>query len=209
MKGIILAGGQNKRIGANKAQLKLGDKTVIEWVTHSLLQVFPEVIIVTNSPKLYEGLGCQATRDLFPAKGSIVGLYSGLMASFSQHNFFVACDMPFINCNLIRYLVDLTEQEGDTFDLVIPKTDRGYQPLHAVYSRSCLPRVKKQLEEGNLKILDLFPYLKIREVGHEELIRFDPQLLSFFNINTVSDWHRALTLYPDFLARRRNPDVSI
>ena len=81
MKGIILAGGQNKRIGANKAQLKLGDKTVIEWVTHSLLQVFPEVIIVTNSPKLYEGLGCQVTRDLFPAKGSLVGLYSGLMAS--------------------------------------------------------------------------------------------------------------------------------
>lgn len=203
MKGIILAGGQNKRIGVNKARLKLGDKTVIEWVTHSLLQVFPEVIIVTNSPKLYEGLGCQLTGDLVPAKGSIVGVYSGLMASFSQYNFLVACDMPFINCNLIRYLVDLTEQEGDSFDLVIPKTDSGYQPLHAVYSRSCLPLIKKQLEEGNLTIIDLFPHLKIREVGLEEIIQFDPQLLSFFNINTMADWHKALSLYPNFLARGR------
>jgi molybdopterin-guanine dinucleotide biosynthesis protein A len=113
--------------------------------------------------------------------------------------------MPFINCNLIRYLVDIAKREGDAFDLLIPNTDRGYQPLHAIYSHKCLPLVKKQLEEGNLKIIDLFPYLKIREVRQEELIQFDPQLISFFNINTIADWHKALTLYPDFLVDLHDP----
>jgi molybdopterin-guanine dinucleotide biosynthesis protein A len=201
MRAIILAGGQNRRIKTNKSLLRLGDKTVIEWITESLFRVFPEIIIVTNNPELYSGLGCRLTKDLFPAKGSLVGLYSGLLVSPSQYNFLVACDMPFVNYHLIRYLVDLVQKQKNNIELLIPKTDEGYQPLHAIYSRDCLPLIKKQLEEANLKILDLFPHLQLKEVEQEELIRFDPQLLSFFNINTLDDWRQALVLFSKILNR--------
>jgi len=195
MRAIILSGGQNSRIRTNKALLRLGNRSVIEWILESLRPIFVEILIVTNDFESYRGLGCQLIPDLFPARGSLVGLYSGLTVSPSQYNFLVACDMPFLNQRLINYLVELTQQDLDSIDLLIPRTEKGYQPLHAIYSRNCLPMIKRQLEANNFRILDLLPRLRLKEVDQEELIRFDPQLLSFFNINTPEDWNYALAVF--------------
>lgn len=195
--GIILAGGQSKRMrGENKAFLQLGESSIIETIVALLSAIFPEVMIVTRSPLDYQGLGCRVVSDVEGASGALTGLFSGLNEASTRYGFFVACDMPFLHPELIRYMVSLLEEgQGQGCDVLVPKMEEGYQPLHAIYSKSCLPAIVRQLREGNQRIFDFFPYVRLREISREELTRFDPDLLSFFNINTPESLEMAKMLY--------------
>jgi len=190
MKAIILAGGKNKRIGQNKAFIKLNGKTIIENQIKLLRKIFPEILIIANSPREYEHLGVEVTEDIIPHKGSLGGIYSGLFVSESFYSFFLACDMPFPNINLIAYMRDLVAG----YDVVVPRTGVGYEPLSAFYSKECLAPIKRQMDAGNLKIADFFPGVKVRAVGTGELNKFDPDELSFFNINTPEELAKARSI---------------
>jgi molybdopterin-guanine dinucleotide biosynthesis protein A len=186
MTGIILAGGKNLRMGQNKAFLLVQGERIIDRTRSIFVELFDEVLLVTNSPLEYLDLNLRIITDLYPEKGALGGVFTGLFHASYPHAFVAACDMPFLNQSVISHLISLSPG----FDIVIPKTEDGWQPLHAIYSRTCLPFMEKLLLEGDLKIIDFFPRVKKREVPTGEILPLDPQLLSFLNVNTPEDLAR-------------------
>ena len=182
--GIILAGGKNLRMGKNKAFLEINGRRLIDRTKDLFLEVFDEVLLVTNSPREYVDLNLRMVADLIPDKGSLGGIYTGLFHSSHARAFVAACDMPFLNRSLIQHLI----QRAPNFDIVIPKTDDGFQPLHAVYSQNCLPFMEELLRQNNLKIIDFFRRVEVCEVPMEEILPLDPDLRAFLNINTPEDF---------------------
>ena len=185
--GIILAGGKNLRMGKNKAFLEIKGQRIIDRTKQLFVDLFDEVFLVANSPLDYLDLNLRVVSDLFPGGGALGGIYSGLFHASHSHAFVAACDMPFLNKALISHLSTLSPG----YDIVIPKMEDGWQPLHAVYSQKCLPFMEDLLQKKNLKIIDFFPKVKKREVTTEEILPFDPQLVSFLNVNTPEDLARA------------------
>ena len=184
--GIILAGGKNLRMGQNKAFLEVQGERIIDRINRIFVDLFDEVLLVTNSPRDYLDLNLRIVADLYRERGSLAGIFTGLFHASFSHAFVAACDMPFLNPALIAHLVGLSPG----YDIVIPRTEDGLQPLHAVYSRKCLPFMEDLLREGNLKILDFFHRVKKREVPAEEMIPLDPHLSSFLNLNSPEDLSR-------------------
>ncbi len=186
MTGIILAGGKNLRMGRNKAFLEVDGERIIDRTRAIFVDLFEEVLLVTNSPLDYISLNLRIVTDLYQDKGSLGGIFTGLFYASHPYAFVAACDMPFLNKKLIQHLMDLSPR----FDIVIPRMEDGWEPLHAVYSQKCLPFMQKLLLENNLKIIDFFDKIRKREVPPEEMRQYDPRLLSFLNLNTPDDLAR-------------------
>ncbi len=185
--GVVLAGGQSRRLGTNKAFLKLGQKTLLERAVGTLSEVFEEVLVITNQTKTELPPRVRVVPDIFPGKGSLGGLYTGLVSSTNPHIFVVACDMPFLELKLIKFMLS----EVNHWDVVIPRNTEGYQPLHAIYSRNCIPFIEKQLAQDRLAIIEFFPQVKLNVLEGEWLKEFNKNGLTFFNINTLDDWQKA------------------
>lgn len=180
MTGIILAGGKNTRIGVNKAFLKIHDTIIIEEIITKLSKSFSKTIVITNAHKFYRYLGVELVKDIIPDKGSLGGIYTALVTSKSHHNFVIACDMPFVSHELIEYMI--ANAEG--YDVIIPKLNNCFEPLHAIYSKNCIRPIKEQLDCNNLKILDFFDKVKVKYISEEKINQFDSRGITFFNINT-------------------------
>lgn len=197
MMAIVLAGGKSRRIGVNKSLLKIGDKTLIERVVDVLAGIFPELLIVTNTAEEYDFLGRPIVADLIPDMGSLGGIYTGLKMSQSERSFFVACDMPFLSDGLVRHMV----READDYDVVIPRVSygtrniAGYEPLHAIYSRACIPHIEALLEARRLRIVDFFPHVRVKEIPADVVQQYDPHRCLFFNINATADIEKAQALW--------------
>ena len=190
---IILAGGRNLRLGRIKALEPIGGKSLIECVIERVKLVSKRILIVTSQQQLEFPIAGEAEVlvDLYPGKGPLGGIYTGLLASWSSHNVVVACDMPFLNIQLLRYMIELSRD----FEIVIPRLAEGMvEPLHAIYSKDCLNNMKMLLEHNCLKISHLLDTMHVRYVELAECQKFDPQLLTFFNINCQSDLDQAITL---------------
>lgn len=190
---IILAGGKNQRLGRCKAVEPILGKTLIERVVECFKPLTSQIIVVT-SPEPLDLPVTSSTEilvDIYPSKGPLGGIYTGLVASRSSHSFVVACDMPFLNTRLLSHMVKLSYD----FDAVVPKLDEGrLEPLHAIYSKNCLRHIKPQLERGKLEAYSFLDAVRVRYIERAECQRFDPQLLSFFNINYQSDLDQAVVL---------------
>lgn len=188
--GIILAGGQSERLSCkNKALLKIGKLSVIERVIYAVSKVAKKVILVTNSSDEFRHLKLSTCNDILPGSGPLGGIYTGLQVSETYRNIIVACDMPFIQSHLLRFLID----QGEGYDFVIPLTFDGYHPLCAVYSKKCIEPIEILIKAGNLKVTDLFPYVKVNRVDLKLLWPdHDPDI--FFNINTDEDYLKALRI---------------
>lgn len=185
--GVILAGGAASRMGSNKALLPQNGSRFIEGIYQTLDELFEEVIVVTGSPEQYDFLPCRKVPDLYPGKGVLAGIHSGLEHSKTPAIFTVACDMPHLNTDLIRHLCSLS----DGVDMVISSTERGFEPLHALYSKGCLPALEELLQsEANRRVIALLSRVQAREVLPEEIEPFDPDFSSFDNINTPEDYYR-------------------
>lgn len=189
---MVLAGGKSSRLGINKALLTLCPQkcksvTLIEGVVEKLLTISQEVIVVTNGEGVYSRLRAKVVSDIYPGRGSLGGLYSGLLAATFHHALVVACDMPFLNLDLLRYMISLPRD----YDVLVPKWQGRLEPLHAIYSKDCLAPIEGLLKRGDLKILHFFDQVSVRYVVDEELDRYDPDHLSFLNINTPDDLKRA------------------
>jgi len=192
---IVLAGGKGLRLGRDKALETIGNKNLLQWVV-SLISFFDSDIIIvaaageqafpcsTGYPKL------RIVADTYPGKGPLGGIFAGLTASSSIYNLVVACDMPFLNQALLRYMVQISAG----FDLVVPRLGRLVEPLHAVYSRGCLASIERLIKQDTLSVSELFALVKVRYVEAEEIDRFDPEHLSFFNINSEADLLKAKEL---------------
>jgi molybdopterin-guanine dinucleotide biosynthesis protein A len=181
--GIVLAGGQSSRLGADKSFINLNGQSLIEHIVAKLTRLSDDVIIVTNSPDEYDHLEARLVGDIYPGKGALGGIYSGLRAAANAYSLVVACDMPFLDLNLLRYMIILAREH----DVVIPRIGGLTEPLHAIYSKNCLEPIDRLLARGGLKIIDFFSEVRVRYVEEGEVDIFDPQHLSFFNVNTPND----------------------
>jgi len=180
---VVLAGGRSSRLGQDKAFLKVNGQFLMERIVDQLTQLSDEVIIVTNEASKYEQFEAVVVGDAYPGKGALGGIYSGLMASTRSHCLVVACDMPFLNLSLLRYMQGLASD----YDVVIPRIGKLTEALHAIYSRDCRPFIADLLEAGELRIVNFFSYVRVRYVDRDEVSIFDPEHLSFFNINMPED----------------------
>lgn len=181
---IILAGGKNTRMrGTDKAFLEAEGKPIIVRLIEKLRPLVSELIVVTNSPEKYQGLEVKTVKDEYPGKGPLMGLYSGLKASRAECNFVVACDMPFINPSLIKYILD---QRND-YDVVIPRVGERFHTLFGLYSKVCIPVIEEMLKKNELRLRCIFPKLNARFLSRQEIEKIDPGLLSLVNINTPEE----------------------
>ena len=184
---IVLAGGKGLRLGRDKTLETFGNASLLERVVTTLSLFDSDIIIVTASkrslPQLIGYPKLRTAVDIYPGKGVLGGIYTGLVASDSFYNLVVACDMPFLNQTLLRYMANL----ADGFDVVLPRLGNMIEPLHAVYSKNCLAAIEKLLKQDNLKISNLFTLVRVRYIEADDINQFDPKHLSFFNINTEAD----------------------
>jgi len=182
LNAIVLAGGRSSRFGQDKAFAKVGDSTIVESLLFSLKIFFNKIIVVTNHVDKYRQFPVQVVEDRIKGMGPLVGIYSGLLASDTERNFVVACDMPLLNPRLISYICSIPEGE-----VVVPRVEDKLEPLHSIYSRSCIPAIEAQLATGDYKIQNFFDKVETEYVDEEEIRMFDPNLTSFLNINLQKD----------------------
>ncbi len=188
--GAILAGGRSRRMGSNKAVLPFGGRRLIEHALDILRPLFSETLIVADEAAPYAGLGVPVRVDALRDKGPVEGIRTALASSSHPRTFCLACDMPLAKPAAIALLCRLAPE----FDVVVPRTAAGYEPLHAVYSRSCLPHLERLLRGGRLRVDELFSAVRVRRVEVGELRRLDPDLTGFFNVNTPEELAAAWTL---------------
>ena len=202
MTSIVLAGGRSSRLGKDKHTEVVAGKSLIERTIGHLRPLSTEILIVISHRQSASSFSPYAEArtvvDVYPGRGSLGGIYTGLMHSTSFHNLAVACDMPFLNPDLLRYMIDLSAD----FDVVMPRIDDLVEPLHAVYTKNCLPPMESQFKQDNLKITGFLDSVKVRYVEKDEIDRFDPEHLSFFNVNTQADLERARVLASKGITRR-------
>lgn len=187
--GVILAGGRNSRFnGTNKAFLEVGGTRILDQLYGLFTEIFEEVILVTNDPLAYLGWDLTIVTDIFSERSSLTGIHAGLFAASHQRIFAAACDAPFLNRDLVVRLLEAAEEK---YDVVIPVTAAGYEPLCAVYSKRCLKPMAAQLQQKRFKIMGFFKSVRVREFSEAMVREIDPDLISFFNINRPEDLVRA------------------
>ena len=190
--GIILAGGRSRRLGRNKALESIGGQPLVQRVADRLSQVTDDLSLVVAEPEQGDSLPVSGPHrvvlDLHPGGGSLGGIYSGLSAAKHQWGIVVAYDMPFLNLDLLRRMLQL--REG--VDAVVPVLQGRPEPTHAVYSKVCLPHMEQSLLSGQLKISGFYDQINVSYVSEDEIASLDPDFLSFFNVNTPDDLEKAL-----------------
>ena len=170
--------------GKNKAFLSVGGQTIMDRLYNTLRGFFDEVLLVTNDPLQYLSWDLTIVTDLFPIQSSLTGIHAGLFHASAPHAFVTACDTPFLKTELIRILLEELEPK---WNVIIPVTREGNEPLCAVYSKRCIKPIERQLKDEDPKILKLFPKVKVKEISERQLRSADSHLISFFNINTPED----------------------
>jgi molybdopterin-guanine dinucleotide biosynthesis protein A len=184
MTGIVLAGGESRRMGTDKAFLRINGLPMIEHVLRTLRGVCDHVIVVTNSPEAYDRYDVEIAGDAFNSRGALVGIYSGLLRSRSDRSIVVACDMPFLNPGLLSHMAGIAGE----YDVVLPRVGDLIEPLHAVYRKALLPVIEDHLRRDQRQIRNIFTGLIVRYVREEEIDRFDPARRSFLNLNTRKEY---------------------
>lgn len=179
----IQAGGKSIRMGRDKSFIPFQGRPMIEVVRDHVDDLGDELILITNDPLPYAYLDLPTYGDIYLDHGPLGGIHSALANARSPHVLIVACDMPWLNRDLLDYLVGLRQ----TADVIVPRWQKFPEPLHAVYSKTCLGPIEKNLEAGNLKITRFFSDVAVRFVDRDEIVRFDPQGRSFTNINRPQD----------------------
>ena len=195
--GIILAGGDSKRMGQDKNFLELGSKYIVEIVVEKMKGIFEEVVLVTNNSQSFEQFTPDVTiiedRVKGMEKSSLRGIYSGLAGIQKEYGFVVAGDMPFIHSKLIKAMAH--EALSGDWDVVVPKIDGYVEPLFSIYHLNCLPYIENQLHRRDFKVRRFFDHVKVCYVPDQFCRLYDQELLSFFNINTPDNLRIAQDIY--------------
>ena len=179
----IQAGGKSRRMGRDKAFVLLGKRPLVEIVCDLTANLTSERMLITNQPAAYAHLGLALFPDLFPNAGPLGGIYTAVSHATAPRTLVVGVDMPFLQRPFLQYMLAL----DTSADVIVPRWEGHWQPLHAIYSKNCLPAIKKMLDTGNLKVFDLFQYVSVHVVEQETVKRFDRNGRSFTNINTPDE----------------------
>ena len=191
--GVILAGGQSRRMGQDKAFLPFGKGLLIERVIEVVQQVTADVILITNTPERYQRFGLPMFSDVIAEAGSLGGIYTGLVSAKTPYSLCLACDMPFVKPTFLRFLCRTAAEA----DVVIPRNAEDFQPLCAVYSQVCRDTIRHTIEVGQLKITGFFDQVRVRVIDGDLLTRYDPPDVMFFNANTPEEYAKAQHMFEE------------
>ena len=188
---VILAGGKGRRLGREKAWVELGGKSLLQHAVSNLEFLNSEIVIVKapegELPTVSAGVNLKVVQDSVGGKGPLSGILSGLVNSNYSYNLIVACDMPLLNKDLVKYMISSVKD----YYAVVPRLGKHLEPLQAVYSKDCISEIEKLLAQDRLKVEGLFSGVRTRFVESAEIERFDAAHLSFININTPTDLKKA------------------
>ncbi len=185
----ILAGGKSTRIGRDKATLVLDSEPLIRRVYDVAQGAFDHIVVVSSDHAILPGMSIPIIKDVVSVQSPLAGIVSALIHTGADYVFALACDMPFLSGGAIRYMLNNIAGE----DIIIPKTEKGYEPLHAIYGRSCISYMLTLIERGMYKVRDIFPYLSVKAVEGSPLF-FCNGVSVFTNINTQEEFERALAI---------------
>ncbi len=181
---IVLAGGQSRRMGRDKALIRLGKETLLERAVSAARQAADRVVIVTDRSGRYRLPGVESCEDLLPDAGPVAGIAAGLAHLGPGAHIVLACDMPGLQPELLRLLRSL-HRAG--LDAVVPWIDERPEPLCALYDHSALSKLQAFLSGGGRAAHRALEQLRVRRAVESELRQADPGLLSFANWNTPAD----------------------
>jgi molybdopterin-guanine dinucleotide biosynthesis protein A len=191
-------------MGSPKALLKFADEPLIVHIVQTLNDLFGATVVVAAPDQELPALPARLVRDELAYQGPVGGIYYGLKAAGGEFSFVTSCDVAFLNPRLISYLTAAMPNH----DVVVPYWEERFQPLHAVYRQSVVPLLEQQLERGELRPIYLFEKVRTRKISEDEIRRFDPEGLSFLNINTPDDYRTALQLWREIRQRGEHPAVT-
>ena len=187
---VIQAGGQSSRMGQDKALKLFLGRPLIQRVIERMQPIADEALVTTNRPKDYGFLNLPLFTDLKTGRGALGGLYTALFSAKHSSVAVAACDMPFANAELFKAASEIMTKEKA--DIVIARTEEGYEPLHAVYRReTCIPAIEAAIDSDQWRMDAWFPQARIRLLTPEEIKRYDPNGSAFLNINTPEDFAKA------------------
>lgn len=181
--GVILAGGENRRMPVLKAFIEVGGQKIIEKNLTLMKGLFSEIFIVTNEPEAYAHLGVQMLGDVYTIRGPMTGIFTSLLNSSNRWVFIVACDMPFINDRLIRHMASKRKNS----DAVVPIVKYKKEPLFAFYSKQLLEPMEKAVLGGKKSLRDFSRNKRVQYITEKEINKMDPNAASFINLNTPED----------------------
>jgi molybdopterin-guanine dinucleotide biosynthesis protein A len=187
----LIAGGKSSRMGTDKSFVELAGTPLIE---HLMARVdgLGRIILITNRPNDYAHLGLPMHRDVIPEKGSLGGIYSAIHHSQSEWTLTLACDMPFVSTDLLRYMIGLRDE---SLDVIVPRVENYPQGLHALYRRTCLDAIRAKIDADRLKVIGFYGDVRVRYLDESEYAEFDPAGKSFFNVNTPQELEEARQHY--------------
>jgi molybdopterin-guanine dinucleotide biosynthesis protein A len=189
----ISAGGKSSRMGTDKAFVNILGKPLIEHMIERVADVGQEeTILITNRLADYAHLTLPMYKDVLRDKGSLGGIYSAIHHSTHPYTLVLACDMPFVSTDLLRYMAAL--RAGDQYDVIVPRVDGYPEGLHALYSHDCLEPIRKRLDANELKVISFYDDVRVRYIDEEEYRTFNEKGLAFYNVNTPQELKQARKL---------------
>jgi molybdopterin-guanine dinucleotide biosynthesis protein A len=191
--GIILAGGQSRRLGRDKRFLLLAGRPLIAHVIERLQPLVSEIIIAAPDPDAFAGWNARIVPDLYPDRGVLAGLHAGLTAARGRWAFVIAADLPRLNPALLRAMAD--RARISPADTIVPQWQGALEPLHALYRpAACAPAAEAALRREERRIIAFYPDVQIEIFPENEVARRDPAGHSFFNVNTPEEWEKLQAL---------------
>ena len=177
-------------MGEDKALKPFLGRPLIQRVIERISPLADELIVTTNQPDNYRFLHLRLCPDLKPDRGALGGLYTAIASATHPLVAVVACDMPFASATLIEAMTRLiVENEAD---VVIAKSDEGYEPIHAVYRReTCLSAIETAIDADQWKVIAWFPQVKVHILKPEDVRVYDSTGLAFWNVNTPEEFAEA------------------
>lgn len=195
---IILAGGASRRLGVDKRRLRLWGEygpTLLERTVATASDLCDETLVVLNDPELWPALPARLARDAYPGAGPLGGVCTGLLACANPFALVLACDMPFLKRELLAAMLAFPrDYDGLALRARAPRATRndlGLEPLHAIYSRACLPVIREALESGERQMSAFFPRVRVRVLERADYAAYDPDGLALFSLNTPEQLEQA------------------
>ncbi|MBA4423649.1 MAG: molybdenum cofactor guanylyltransferase [Syntrophus sp. (in: bacteria)] len=186
--GVILVGGKSRRMGRDKAFLQIAGKTLFERVLEIFRESFDRLLLVGDRAERFAGYALPVLPDIYPGS-ALGGLYTALYHAETEYIFVSSCDLPFPNREILLFLCS----HRDGFDAAVPNPAHGFEPLFALYAKSCLGPMRELLESGNRCVYDFYPRVRVRYVHGEELDPLDRDGRSFMNVNTPEEFEKIKT----------------
>ncbi|KPU44075.1 putative molybdenum cofactor guanylyltransferase [Oxobacter pfennigii] len=182
---IILCGGKSSRMGFDKSTIRVGGKFLIEKIAHGLEKVFNEIIMVAENKNKFGSIPYRVTEDYIKGFGPAAGIYTGLNEASSYYTFVIACDMPFVNIDYIKYMMNIIENHNP--DCVITRKGKWIEPLHSFYSKKLIDSFKENIDNNQLQLYKILEKHDVYYVEEETARKFSKDLDVFMNLNYASD----------------------